>query len=143
MNIPSRKSTTNLLGNSQAHISWMTWKEMQQGNHNVSQSMHKMQICYGWCCSIAQCCGRSGGPMVNPLSPSTPQLECPWSQSPMSLLRSRDVSCRQQEGYNNERVTHPICVIEDGSKGRSSPLGDSRKCWCCTSCMPSNDQIVS
>ena len=71
---------------------------------------------------MAQCRGRNGGPLVNPLSPSTPQLEGPWGPSPISLLHSRDVSFRQQEGDNNERVTHPICVFEDGSKGRSSPL---------------------
>ena len=53
----------------------------------------------------------------------------------MSLLRSRDVSCRQQEGNNNERVTHPIYVIEDGSKRRSSRLWECWKCWCRTSCI--------
>ena len=139
----------------------MTWKKMQKGKHNVSQSMHRVQTCgeydmsiehdmyehnqqiWRCWCTNARCRGMSGGSKVYPISPSAPQCEGPCSQSPMSLLRSRDVSCRQQEGSNNERVTHPICIFEDGSKGRSSPLGYSRKCWCCTSCMPSHDQIVS
>ena len=113
---------------------------MQQGNHNVSQSMHKMQICHVYDMSIehdmcehnqqiwrcwstnARCHGMSSGSKVHPISPSAPQFEAPLSQSPMSLLRSRDVSCIQQEGDNNERVTHRICVFEDGSKGMSSPL---------------------
>ena len=140
----------------------MTWEyKMQQGNHNVSQTMHKMQICHVYdmsnehdicehnqqiwrCwCTKARCRGMSGVSKVHPTSASAPQCEGPCSQSPMLLLRSRDVSCRQQEGNNNERVTHPICKLEDGSKGRSSPLVDSRKCWCCTSCMPSHDQVVA
>ena len=140
----------------------MTWEyKMQQGNHNVSQSMHKMQICHVYdmsiehdmcehnqqiwrCwCTKARCRGMSGVPKVHPISASAPQCEGPCSQSPMSLLRSRDVSCRQQEGNNNERVTHPICVFEDGSKRRSSPQESSQRCWSCTSCMPSHNQYVS
>ena len=89
----------------QAHISWMTWEyKMQQGNHDVSQSMHKMQICHVYdmsiehdmcehnqqiwrCwCTNAQCHGMSGGSKLHPISPSAPQLEGPWSQSPRSLL---------------------------------------------------------
>ena len=137
----------------------MTWEyKMQHGNHNVGQSMHKMQIFHVYDMSIehdmcehnqqiwrcwytnARCRGMSGVLKVHPISASAPQCEGPCSQSPMSLLRSRDVSCRQQEGNNNERVTHPICVFEDGSKRRISPQECSRRCWSCTSCMPSHNQ---
>ena len=140
----------------------MTWEyKMQQGNHDVSQSMHKMQnwhvydmsieheMCEHnqqiWTCwyTNARCRGMSGGSKVHPISASAPQCEGPCSQSPMSFLRSRDVSCRQQEGNNNERVTHPICIFEDGSKGRSSPQESSQRCWSRTSCMPSCNQYVS
>ena len=134
---------------------------MQQGNHNVSQPTHKMQICHVYDMSIehdmcehnrqiwrcwstnTRCRGMSGIPKVHPISASAPQCEGPCSQSPMSLLRSRDVSCRQQEGNNNERVTHPICVFEDGSKRRRSPLGVSQGGRSCASCMPSHNQYVS
>ena len=140
----------------------MTWEyKMQQGNHNVSQSMHRVQTCgeydmsiehdmyehnqqiWRCWCTKARCRGMSGVSKVHPISVSAPQCEGPCSQSPMSLLRSRDVSCRQQEGNNNERMTHPICVFEDGSKGRSSPLEMSQGCWSCASCMPSHNQVVS
>ena len=109
---------------------------MQQDKHNVSQSMHGVQTCgeydmsiehdmyehnqqiWSCWCTNARCRGMSGSPKVHAISPSTLQLEGTWGPSPMLLLRSRDVSCRQQEGNNNERMTHPICVFEDGSKGR-------------------------
>ena len=134
---------------------------MQQDKHNVSQSMHGVQTCgkydmyiehdmyehnqqiWRCWCTQARCRGMSGRPKVYPISASVPQCEGPCSQSPMSLLCSRDVSCRQQEGNNNERVTHPICKLEDGSKGRSSPYECSRRCSSCTSCMPSHNQYVS
>jgi len=87
--------------------------------HDMCEHNHQIWRCW---CTNAQSRGMSGGAKVHPISPSAPQLEGPLSQSPMSLLRSRDVSSRQQEGNNNERVTHPICVFEDGSKGMSSPL---------------------
>ena len=140
----------------------MTWEyKMQQGNHNVSQSMHRVQTCgeydksiehdmyehnqqiWRCWCTKARCRGMSGVLKVHPISASATQCEGPCSQSPMSLLRSRDVSCRQQEGNNNERVTHPICVFEDGSKRRSSPQECSQRCWSCTSCMPSHNQYVA
>ena len=109
---------------------------MQQGKHNVSQSMHSVQTCgeydmsiehdmyehyqqiWRCWCTNARCRGMSGGSKVHPVSPSTPQLEGPWVPSPMSVLHPIDVTCRQQEGNNNERVTHPICVLEDGSNGK-------------------------
>ena len=119
----------------------MTWEyKMQQGNHDVSQSMHKMQICHVYDFSIehdmgehnqqvwrcwrtnAQCHCMSGGSKVPPISLSTPQLEGSWVPSPMSVLHPIDVTCRQEEGNNNESMTRPICICEDGSKGRSSPL---------------------
>ena len=140
----------------------MTWGyKIQQGNHNVSQSMHKMQICHVYDMSIehdmcehnqqiwrcwytnTRCCGMSGGSKVHPINLSAPQLEGPWVPSPMSVLHPIGVTCRQEEGNNNERVTHPICIFEDGSKGRSSPHECSRRCWSCTSCMPSHNQNVS
>ena len=74
----------------------MTWEyKMQQGNHNVSQSMHRVQtfgeydmsiehdmyehnqkIWRCWCTN-AQCCGMSGVPKVHPISASAPQCEGP------------------------------------------------------------------
>ena len=91
-----KKDHNKFEGNAQAHISWMTWEyKMQQGNHNVSQSMHKMQICHVcdmsiehdmcehnqqiwrcWCTN-ARCRGMSEGSKVLPISPSAPQCEGP------------------------------------------------------------------
>ena len=72
----------------------MTWEyKMQQGNDNVGQSMHKMQICHVYdmsiehdtcehnqqiwrCwCTNARCRGMSGGSKVHPISLSAPQCE--------------------------------------------------------------------
>ena len=134
---------------------------MQQDKHNVSQSMHRVQTCgeydkfiehdmyehnqqiWRCWCTKARCRSMSGVSKVHPTSASAPQCEGPCSQSPMLLLRSRDVSCRQQEGNNNERVTHPICVFEDDSNRKRSPFGVSQG-WCsCASCMPSHNQVGS
>ena len=112
---------------------------MQQDKHNESQSMHGVQTCGDYdmsiehdmyehnqqiwrCwCTKARCLGMSGVSKVHPISVSAPQFEGSWVPSPMLVLHPIDVTCRQEEGNNNERVTHPICIFEDGSKGRSSP----------------------
>ena len=40
--------------------------KMQQGNHNASQSMHKVQTCHGYCHTMVRCRGIYGGPVVLP-----------------------------------------------------------------------------